>query len=209
MTGCGQFPKDPENTLNKVRNNVLRAGITENHPYVIIEGAEPAGTEVELIKGLARKLNARIEWTKGSEETIMTLLKERELDICAGGFNKKSLWKKHVFFVTPHDTLFFTWGVPSGTVPAKLKDKDVYVKRGSVAGAFVSKKNGKPIYKDTLNGKEPVIAAPADELRKLGYKISKETLKKEEISLAVPKGENAFIEKLETYILSYGRKNKR
>lgn len=209
LTSCEQYPKDPANTLEKVQNNVLRAGITESPPYVIIKNDEPSGIEVEIIKGFAQELNARIEWVKGSEETIMELLKERELHICAGGFSSKSLWKKHVYLVEPHDTLVYSWGVPSGKLPEEIEDKDVYVKRGTIAGALAAKKDAKPIYVDSLSGNEPLILAPKKDLRKMDYNISEETVKKVMISLAIPKGENAFLEKLNTYINRDEQKNKR
>jgi hypothetical protein len=105
-------------------------------------------------------------------------------------------------------TLWFLHGESRQVISEKIKDKDVYVKKGSIAGAFVSKRNGNPIYKDSLTGNEPLIVAPAQNLEKLGYKISEEIIHKEKISLAAPKGENAFIEKLGAYLTNHGKKHK-
>lgn len=202
LSSCDQqYPKDPENTLEKVEEGILRAGITEAPPYVIFnDGGEPAGIEVEIIKEFAKQLNARIEWTKGSESTILELLKERELDICAGGFSSKSVWKKHVHFATPHDTLVYTWGVPSGAIPDEIEDNEVHVKKGTIAGALAAKNGANTQYKDDFSGDEPIIVAPAEELQKMGYLISEETMKEEMISFAIQKGENAFLERLTLHI---------
>jgi polar amino acid transport system substrate-binding protein len=52
VTSCEQYPMDPGKTLEKVQNNVLRAGITESPPYVVIKNNVPSGIEVDIIKGL-------------------------------------------------------------------------------------------------------------------------------------------------------------
>jgi polar amino acid transport system substrate-binding protein len=66
-SACG-FPRDTGTTLADVRGGVLRVGLTENPPWVTVAAGEPpAGAEVELVKQLSARLNARIEWYPGAQ----------------------------------------------------------------------------------------------------------------------------------------------
>ena len=206
---CDRFPRDPDHTLEKVQNSNLPVGITENPPYVIFGKDGPSGKEIEMIKSFAQSLNAEVEWVKGCEEEIMTMLKEGQVNLCAGGFNTKSVWKKHVYFTTPHDTIIYRWGTPRNTpLPDDLNGERVYIKRGSPAGAYVHHKGGQPIYLDSLKGSESLIAAPERILRRWGYSISENKIKEEKISLAAQKGENAFVEKLEKFLTQYEKESR-
>lgn len=207
LPACRQFPKDPHGTLESVQNNTLVAGITENPPYVIFGQDEPSGHEVALIRAFASDLNAEVEWVKGPESTVLNLLKEGRIDVAAGGFHQGSVWKKHVYFAKPHDTLVYKWGVPATILlPDGLKDEVVYVPKASVAASYAVKAKAKVVYADSLTGSEPLVVAPEEELNKMGYHISEKALQKDRISLAIRKGENAFLERLENFISDYERK---
>jgi polar amino acid transport system substrate-binding protein len=95
--GC-QFPRDPDGTLDRVEGGVMRVGVTASDPWVELDGRgrPTGGVEVELLRRLARELDARIAWTDGSEEELVNGLKEGDLDIVAGGITNKTRWKKDV-----------------------------------------------------------------------------------------------------------------
>ncbi len=202
---CHRYPRDLRNTLDKVQNNKLVVGVTEHPPYVELKNGEITGTEIELIKGFSKQLNAEIEWITAPAEIIFLLLESGEIDIAAGGFNKDIVWKKHVHFVHPHDTIVYSIGVPPGkSFPENFKDREVTVKKNSVAGVYAKKKKGARIaFTDSITGKENLVAASKEELTALGYQIAEKPLKKEYISLAIQNGENAFLKKLEVFIHSY------
>lgn len=201
---CENYPRDPEGTLKKTEGKILRVGITENPPFVLFEKEGPGGTEVQLIKAFAKDLNADIRWIKGSEATIFTLLKKGAIDIAAGGFRHQSVWKKHVHFTNPHDTIILKWGVPPGQdIPTQLKGKTIYVENGLAAGVAVEKQDARIVYLDTLQGHEPLVVAPAEELIKLKYNTSEDVLAEEKVSFAIQKGENAFLKRLEIFIKEY------
>ncbi|HEX5980905.1 MAG TPA: hypothetical protein VFY52_07450 [Thermoleophilaceae bacterium] len=75
-TGC-QYPRDPDDTLNRVDGGVMRVGVTEADPWVLLEDDRPVGgAEVELARRFARDVGARIEWVQGSEEELVDAAKE-------------------------------------------------------------------------------------------------------------------------------------
>lgn len=94
LTGCGlQVPKDPEGTLDRVTDGVMRVGVTENPPWVELDGSgEPAGSEPALIARFADELGAEIAWTDGSEAVLLEALDRGELDVVLGGFRDDTPW---------------------------------------------------------------------------------------------------------------------
>jgi polar amino acid transport system substrate-binding protein len=56
---------------------------------------EPAGSEVDLVEGFARRIDAEIEWTAAGEEAVMTALQNGDLDLVAGGLTSQSPWTTH------------------------------------------------------------------------------------------------------------------
>jgi hypothetical protein len=43
--GCTEYPKDPNNTLDKITNGTMVVGFSENAPWVIKTTGEPEGIE--------------------------------------------------------------------------------------------------------------------------------------------------------------------
>jgi len=84
--GCGAFPADPEDTLERVTGGVLRVGVSPNPPHTEVRGsAEPIGHEVVLVREFAATLPAEIEWTVGGEEMLILALEDGDLDLVIGG----------------------------------------------------------------------------------------------------------------------------
>ena len=93
VTGCGiHIPTDPDGTLDHVEGGVLRAGISPNDGWVEVGGTEPSGTEVEALADFAASLDADVEWTVGSEESLVRGLENGDLDVVAGGLTDKTPW---------------------------------------------------------------------------------------------------------------------
>src|ERR671936_694067 len=85
--GCG-IPRNPEQTLQRVEHgHVIRAGLSENRPWVIRTAGEPAGAEVELVRQFAREIGATPQWIWGSEQGHMEALKHFELDLVVAGLD--------------------------------------------------------------------------------------------------------------------------
>ncbi|MGX1793957.1 transporter substrate-binding domain-containing protein [Microbacterium sp. NPDC055312] len=94
LTGCGvRIPADPHGSLERIEGGTLRAGATEQPPWVEVhDSAEPSGTEPELVQQFAEQLDARVEWTTGSEADLLTALERGELDLVVGGFLDDTPW---------------------------------------------------------------------------------------------------------------------
>ena len=97
LTGCTSsgYPADPDGTLDAITGATLRAGVSHHPPYVDARGAEPTGSEAELIRGFAAAHDAEVEWTVSSEESLMTALEKGDLDLVAGGLTTSSPWTSH------------------------------------------------------------------------------------------------------------------
>src|SRR4051812_5795177 len=100
ISGCERLPRDPQKTLEHVREGRMRVGLVEHRPWVIRQGAEPMGVEVDLIRALAKELKATPEWHWGGEQEQMEMIEKFHLDLLAGGFTRKSPWRKTVGFTS-------------------------------------------------------------------------------------------------------------
>ncbi|WP_295829839.1 transporter substrate-binding domain-containing protein [uncultured Microbacterium sp.] len=120
FAGCGiQIPADPSGTLDAVEGGVLRAGVTPNGEWVrvgedsptgVTPNGEwvrvgedsPTGTEVEALTHFAQSLNAEIQWTVGSEESLVRGLEDGQLDVVAGGLSDKTPWTNKAGVTRPY-----------------------------------------------------------------------------------------------------------
>jgi len=93
LAGCGiQIPSDPDGTLEHVEGGVLRAGVSPNGEWVQVGEADPTGVEAEALVDFADSLDADVEWTVGSEESLVRGLENGDLDVVAGGLTDKTPW---------------------------------------------------------------------------------------------------------------------
>lgn len=100
---CDDLPKDQSGTVNRVvSSGELRVGLIENPPFVVRDGDEPRGVEVEIIKNFAASMNAHPIWNWGGEERLMPALEHNKMDIVAGGINKSTPWKSYVGLTSPY-----------------------------------------------------------------------------------------------------------
>lgn len=94
VTGCtsSAYPADPDGTFDDVSGGTLSVGVVHHPPYVDATGAEPTGSEVELIQAFAEEIDAEIEWTASGEEALITALETGDVDLMAGGLTDQSPW---------------------------------------------------------------------------------------------------------------------
>ena len=105
VAGCGvSIPTDPDGTLDRVgREQVVRAGAAPNRDWVRVEAPDrPSGHEVALVEDFAASLGAEVEWTVGTEEHLVTLLEDGEIDIAVGGFTDQNLWVDMAALTRPY-----------------------------------------------------------------------------------------------------------
>src|SRR3954470_11064762 len=86
LAGCG-WAADPNKTTDRITaDHILRAGVSENRPWIWFEGDQARGPEAELIQRFAATLGAQLRWTRGAQAPLLEQLKQRRLDLAAGGF---------------------------------------------------------------------------------------------------------------------------
>jgi polar amino acid transport system substrate-binding protein len=203
-TGC-QYPRDPDGTLNRVDGGVMRVGVTEADPWVLLEGARPVGgAEVVLARRFARELGARIEWVQGSEEELVDAAKEGQVDLILGGLTSKSRWKKDVAFTRPYVETRAVVGTPPGrSYPDDFAGVPVAVELGSEEEGLLEQGTDArvvPVAELAALGGRPA-AVPDYLLDDLGLADSGTELDDAEHVMAVKLGENAFLVRLERFLL--------
>ena len=200
--GCG-VPRDPEKTLEQVTGGVVRVGITGSDPWTALEGPEPTGVEVELVKQFAATVDARIEWVEGSESDVFEALEVREIDLAIGGFTSESPWAGKVAFTHPYITVPAVVGVPQGEpIPADIDGLEVAVERGSHLAGILEKTDARPVEVDDLASADGAAAVENYLLDDLDLKDTEIRLDESDHVMAVPNGENAWLVRLERFLLT-------
>lgn len=203
--GC-QYPRDPDGTLNRVEGGVMRVGVTEADPWVSLEGDRPVGgAEVELARRFARELGARIEWIQGSEEELVDAAKEGQVDLILGGLTSKSRWKKDVAFTRPYVEVRAVVGTPAGgSYPDDFAGVPVAVEPGSEEEGLLEQRTDArvvPVTDLAARAGRPA-AVPDYLLDDLRLTDSGTELDEAEHVMAVKLGENAFLVRLERFLLN-------
>lgn len=204
-TAC-QYPRDPDGTLNRVDGGVMRVGVTEADPWVLLEGDRPVGgAEVELARRFARDVGARIDWVQGSEEELVDAAKEGQVDLIVGGLTSKSRWKKDVAFTRPYVQTRTVVGIPAGeSFPDDFAGVPVATELGSEEEGLLAQKTEARVV--PVRSLEPRAGRPAAVphylLDDLGLTDSGTELGDAKHVMAVKLGENAFLVRLERFLLN-------
>lgn len=97
LVGCGvSVPADPDGTLQGVSDGELHVGISADEGLADISTTPPQGSLVDLVDAFAESLDADVEWTIGSEETLVVMMEEGDLDLVVGGFTDQTPWVDRV-----------------------------------------------------------------------------------------------------------------
>ncbi|WP_243841935.1 transporter substrate-binding domain-containing protein [Salinibacterium sp. ZJ77] len=103
LTGCGlQIPADPDGTLDRVSGGTLRVGASPNGEFVRVDDGEVSGSEAELVQAFAESLDARVDWTAGSEEALVRELERGDLDLVIGGLTDATPWTDQAGMSRPY-----------------------------------------------------------------------------------------------------------
>jgi polar amino acid transport system substrate-binding protein len=103
ILSCG-LPKDSDHTLDRVRHGTIRTGYIQHSPWVSDSTGEMRGVDVQLVNELARGLEAKVAWVRGTESELMSALHGRQLDLVVGGLSGESPWNHDVAFTRPYYT---------------------------------------------------------------------------------------------------------
>ena len=194
---CG-LPRDPEGTLDRVQGGIMRVGYAIDTPWVTEAAPSPGGVEAEIASDIARTLNARIVWIRQPESDLMHALAARELDLVIAGLTEKSAWSKESAFTRSYYTDTIVVANRAGTpAPPGLKGTQIGIHAGDAVAAEIRKKDGTPV-----NVREPKtsvmpVAMPAWQVQSAGRENTGIVLSEDKHVLAVTKGENAWLVKVE------------
>jgi polar amino acid transport system substrate-binding protein len=203
--GCG-IPRDPEGTLERARGGTLRAGITASEPWTTLGGGRPGGVEVALVERFARELGARVEWVDGSEADLIGALEMRELDLVVGGLTADTPWQSKAAITRSYATTRVVVAVPaSQPPPADIAGMRVAVEAGTDAAAILEDKtDAVPVrVPDVTRVRGSAVAIDEWLLADLGLRDTGVHLSKVKHVMATPMGENAFLVRLERFLIAH------
>jgi polar amino acid transport system substrate-binding protein len=112
LAGCQGIPADPDGGYERITGGTLRVGVTHNPPWTDTSGGEPSGSEVQLVQDWADELDARVDFTEGSESVLVDALERGELDVVIGGFRDDSPWLDKAALTAPYDQVTGPDGAP-------------------------------------------------------------------------------------------------
>ncbi|MFJ4253139.1 hypothetical protein [Microbacterium sp. NPDC090003] len=93
LAGCGlTIPSDPDGTLESVHGGQLRVGVAPDGELVDVGDGEPTGSVIDLVDGFAESIDATPDWTVATEETLVRMLEQGDLDLIAGGITSDTPW---------------------------------------------------------------------------------------------------------------------
>jgi polar amino acid transport system substrate-binding protein len=203
--GCG-IPRDPESTLDRVRGGTLRAGITASEPWTTLDDGRPGGVEVELVERFASELGARVEWVDGSEADLIGALEVRELDLVVGGLTADTPWQAKAAITRSYATTRVVVAVPaSQPLPDDIAGLRVAVETGTdAAGILEEKTDAIPVrVPDVTQVTGSAVAIDEWLLADLDLRDTGVHLSKTKHVMATPLGENAFLVRLERFLIAH------
>jgi polar amino acid transport system substrate-binding protein len=203
--GCG-VPRDPESTLDRVRGGTLRAGITVSDPWTTLDAGRPGGVEVELVERFAGELGATVEWVDGSEADLIAALEVRELDLVVGGLTAETPWQSKAAITRSYATTRVVVAVPASQPPPDdIAGLRVAVEAGTdAAGILEDKTDAIPVrVPDVTQVKGSAVAIDEWLLADLDLRDTGVHLSKAEHVMATPLGENAFLVRLERFLIAH------
>jgi polar amino acid transport system substrate-binding protein len=204
VTGCG-IPRDPETTLDRVRGATLRVGITESEPWTRLEAGQPGGVEVELVRRFAAELGSGVEWVDGSEADLIGALEVRELDLVIGGLTADTPWQQKAAITRSYATTRVVVAVPaSQPMPDDIAGLRVAVEAGTdAAGILEDKTDAVPVrVPDVTQVRGSAVAIDEWLLDNLDLRDTGVHLSKSKHVMATPMGENAFLVRLERFLIA-------
>lgn len=92
LSGCADYPRDTEGTLERVRGRAMRLG-------VVAGDADPA--YAALAGELARRTGARVDRRVGAAEPLLQELEKGRVDLVVGTYDRSTPWDARVTFSKP------------------------------------------------------------------------------------------------------------
>ncbi len=168
--GC-DLPRDPQGTYQRLQGGTLRVGVINNSPWARLDHDEARGVEPQLVRQLAKALDAHVQWIGGSEQDLMGALEHNQLDLVVGGLTHETPWRDKVGLTLAYITTDVDVGAQENHTTIKsLRDQRVAVPEGSALAAMVKAQGGTPVEMktDRLPEFDGLVAAARWQLRAWG-----------------------------------------
>jgi polar amino acid transport system substrate-binding protein len=199
-TACASPPADPEGSLERVRDGIVRVGFVPGDPWAIGQEENPSGIEVGLVKEFARSIDARIEWTEGSEQELFGSLELGQLDLVVGGIDSENPWSAKVALTHPYLTTQVVVAAPGDPVE-EIAGLKVAVEAHTDAAGVLEKTDAVVIFVSDVAEADGPVAVEDYLVDDLGLVESDFTLIETDHVMAVRMGENGFMVALERFLL--------
>jgi polar amino acid transport system substrate-binding protein len=202
LGGC-QYPRDVEGTLDRVEGGTMRVGVSDNEPWVNLDGSEPTGVEPEIVRRFAKTIDAKIQWVQGDSEQLIDALEGGQLDLVIAGITRTSLLKLKAALTRPYVDTELLLAHPRGEdMPDESHDVKVAVEADSQAASLLDHKTDYGLLElDSLEGHRGPALVWDYWLDDLDLESTGEDLIDEEHAIAVRFGENAMLTELERFLL--------
>lgn len=198
-SACGT-PRDPELTLQRVTGGTIRVGVADHEPWTVSSSGEPKGIEVELVRMFAEEIDADVEWVEGQVEELAGALAMGEIDLLIGGLTIRS--KVDGALTHPYVTTQVVVAVPEGTDLDDVAGVEVAVERYSEAAGILEKTDAIPVEVDDVTTADGPVVVHNYQLDELELDDTGVTLDETDHVMAVRHGENAWLVRLERFLLS-------
>lgn len=204
LAACDQFryPRDPNDTLERVlATNRMRVVAVDHVPWVVIDGERaPTGAEPELVEAFARELGAVVDWRRAPAFEAIDALQHGDADLAIGGFTRRAV-SAHKHAAATH--AYFTDALivavePGFPVPEELDGEAVHADPDLMVNGLIEEKGGVPVPRDTEE--VHLVALPHWQAIARGLLPTGITLTRAERVMAVPRGENAWLMRLDAFL---------
>lgn len=199
-SGC-DAPRDPESTLERVTGGTMKVGIAEHDPWVVIEDGIPSGVEVEIVRRFAAELDAEIEWVEGQVEELAGALHVREIDLLIAGLTSTSKVSAEGALTHPYLTTQVVVATPPEAEIEDIAGIEVAVEDASQAAGILDKTDAVPVRVEDVRQAAGAVAIENYLLDDFGLEDTGVRLIETDHVMAVPHGENAWMVRLERFLL--------
>ena len=198
--GCG-LPRDPETTLRRVSGGTLRVGVSEHDPWVVLGGDEPSGVEVEIVRRFARDIDAEIEWVEGEAEELAAALRVREIDLLIAGLTSRSKITAEAALTHPYLTTQVVIAAPPHLRVDDIAGVEVAVEVATEEAGLLEETDAIPVRVADVAGASGAVVVESYLVDDLGLEDTGVQLIETDHVMAVPHGENAWLVRLERFLL--------
>lgn len=196
LSACRGYPRDPDGTLDRVlATKAVRVVAVDHPPWVVASGgATPTGVEADLVEALARELGVAVEWRRAPAFEALDALDHGEADLAIGGFTQREV---DAYGIAAGTYAYFAEETVVAARPGTPSPRDIDGRRvlspDLTAAGLVRAEGGVPV----TEGDADLVALPRWQLPEGGLVPTEIVLGRAEHILAVPKGENAWIMRVE------------